>query len=492
MIVWKKLFSRIFKLIFVVLIFIMAFQWWKPFPDYLPHEGATVFVPDSSVHFFADATYADKDGKRVVKQQIWDHIFAAIDRSEHYILLDMFLVNNFAGHSGTSSRQLSHELAEALITKKASNQKMPITFITDPINTVYGGDVSPEFSVMERSGITIIETNLKPLRDSNLLGSAVWRAFFSWFGNSTEGGRLPHPFATGEKKVTLRSWMELLNFKANHSKLIVYDRPIKTTKSGADRKLVTLVTSSNPHDASSAHGNVALEVEDQLWKSATEGEALVSRLNNTTITMPDAEHVADEKGPIAVTLLHERGIKDKALELIKNSKMGDSLFLAMFYLSDRDILSEIVDASSRGVLVKVILDPNKDAFGFEKNGIPNRPVAKELVRKSRGDIKIRWCDTHGEQCHAKLFMGNNGTTTFMMVGSANFTRRNLDDFNIETSVLVEHGDEFTAHKDAQAFFDMLWENKNASYTVPYETYEDTTWWKLSLYHVMEITGLSSF
>jgi hypothetical protein len=31
----------------------------------------------------------------------------------------------------------------------------------------------------------------------------------------------------------------------------------------------------------------------------------------------------------------------------------------------------------------MILDPNKDAFGLEKSGIPNRPVAAELVELNR-------------------------------------------------------------------------------------------------------------
>ena len=61
----------------------------------------------------------------------------------------------------------------------------------------------------------------------------------------------------------------------------------------------------------------------------------------------------------------------------------------MFYLSNRDIVKSLLDASQRGVDVKLILDPNKDAFGMEKDGVPNRPVAHELVKKSKGKIQIR-------------------------------------------------------------------------------------------------------
>ena len=50
----------------------------------------------------------------------------------------------------------------------------------------------------------------------------------------------------------------------------------------------------------------------------------------------------------------------------------------MFYLSERQIVKALITAKERGVNVRVLLDPNKDAFGREKNGIPNRQVASEL------------------------------------------------------------------------------------------------------------------
>ncbi len=51
----------------------------------------------------------------------------------------------------------------------------------------------------------------------------------------------------------------------------------------------------------------------------------------------------------------------------------------MFYLSERQIIKALIAAQQRGVQVRVLLDPNKDAFGREKNGIPNRQVAAELT-----------------------------------------------------------------------------------------------------------------
>lgn len=74
------------------------------------------------------------------------------------------------------------------------------------------------------------------------------------------------------------------------------------------------------------------------------------------------------------------------------------------------------------MIVRVLLDPNKDAFGRQKNGIPNRQVASEL---HAAGIPIRWCDTHGEQNHSKMIVKYNDQQAELIVGSANFTARNL-------------------------------------------------------------------
>ena len=69
------------------------------------------------------------------------------------------------------------------------------------------------------------------------------------------------------------------------------------------------------------------------------------------------------------------------------------------------MIQALIAAAKRGVAVRVILDPNKDAFGRTKNGIPNRSVATELAAASDGAIKVRWFRTHGEQFHSKLVVG---------------------------------------------------------------------------------------
>lgn len=94
----------------------------------------------------------------------------------------------------------------------------------------------------------------------------------------------------------------------------------------------------------------------------------------------------------------------------------------MFYLSERQIVKSLFAAHERGVKLRVLLDANKDAFGLEKNGVPNRPVAAEL---HQAGIPLRWCNTQGEQCHSKMLIKRNAQQQEMILGSANFTARNL-------------------------------------------------------------------
>ena len=163
----------------------------------------------------------------------------------------------------------------------------------------------------------------------------------------------------------------------------------------------------------------------------------------------------------------------------------------MFYFSDRDLIRAFIEAQQRGCLIRIILDPNKDAFGREKNGIPGRPVAYELQKNG---VPVRWCDTHGEQCHMKMLLAEyrNGSSV-LIAGSANFTRRNLENFNLETNVMVRGSRGTVAFRDARLFFDAYWMNEAGRlFSTPYATFADESLFKRALYQFMERSGISTF
>jgi phosphatidylserine/phosphatidylglycerophosphate/cardiolipin synthase-like enzyme len=194
---------------------------------------------------------------------------------------------------------------------------------------------------------------------------------------------------------------------------------------------------------------------------------------------------------VSVQILTEQAIKTEAMRIIEQAQAGDRIDLATFYLSDRDIIGAMKRAIQRDVLMRVLLDPNKDAFGFPKYGIPNQSVAAEL---RRANIDVRWSHTHGEQCHVKMIRGEySDGEGRILLGSANLTRRNLENFNLETNVLVRAACSSEVVRDARSHFDLLWHNTPEQiFSVPYEHYRNESVVKKGLYRFMEVTGMCTF
>lgn len=487
-----RLFLGTLKFILAIMVFTASYQWWKPLPDLLLPFSNEYHVPDSGVKFFADHNYIDKTGERKIEQTIWDRAFTLIGGSSHYMLFDLSRFNDFRSEQPTTTRALSSELARKISDKLTVNRHIAVAFIVDPVNTLYGGMLSPQQTLLRKSGVVIIEPDLRALRDPNLLFSSLWRPFISWWGNSTTGGWLAHPFQSGGDRVTLRTWLHLLNLKADERNLFVVDQTIVKGAKTSTQKMVSFITSAVPADDASADWNVALEIRDSVWKDVIENEARLAKVSGRAIVNYDAASVSDETGPLRVQLLSETMIKDSLLRLLADAKHGDMLQFMLHHISERDVIEAIIDASKRGAIIRIILDPGLSETRFDVYGLPNRPVAKELVKGSLSGVTIRWCDTHGEQCRANLFYGHSASTTFMMLGSADLSRRDLDGFNLTSDVLVSSDAPFTAWNDATKYFDRMWENKDGTYTTSYDVYADNTLWRSSVYRMMERTGLNTF
>lgn len=446
-------------------------------------DGLSVASPDyyaDDVRFFRDLTWVDQDGNHCHDHQIFDEILNRIQAAQRIILLDMFLFNHLRGKAEEGFRDLSDELTNALVKQKKRYPAIDILFITDPINTTYGGDVNPYVMRLEKAGIRVLITKLEPLRDSNFLYSPFWRLFIRPFGNKI-GGWLPNPFGAG--KVTMRSYFRMLNFKANHRKLIVTDQ--------GDR-LAALVTSANPHDGSSSHGNVAIGFSGQAARFLFESEKSVIKLSaDNTLPLFEPIEIVHEKCGINLKILTEGRIKQAILTELGSATAGDTVMIVQFYLSDRDVIASIKEAASVGVSVKVILDPNKDAFGRKKIGIPNRQTAAELIKCG---VAVRWGNTNGEQLHSKLFLVDyESKESCLILGSANLTRRNLDDYNLETNVQVKGGSVENVIRSARDYFDLLWNNDQGRvFSLDYEVYEDRSVMRKILYRFVEATGLCTF
>ena len=497
--------SALLLLIVALLAGTALYHHQKPLPP-----GMSVAWPAHNLEqpqLLIDQTWVDDAGNHQLEHQVFDEVLRLIGQARRLIVVDMFLFNDSGGEG---LRPLSRQLTEALLARRAAIPDMRIVVISDPFNTFYGGIRSPWFEQLRDAGITVVETPLSPLRDSNPLWSTPWRLCCQWLGNTPDRGWLPTPVS--DDRVTLRSYLALLNFKANHRKALVVDY---------GDTLRGLVSSANPHDASSRHSNVAL-----AFGGAMAGDLLASELSVLTLAGIDANILGDllaiagtgsagsdgngegdsgidtnEDSPddsradsdMTGRIVTEGKIGAAALAMVEGARAGDRLELAMFYLSHRPLVQALIHAHQRGVAVRVLLDANRDAFGMKKDGVPNRPVARDL---HRAGIPVRWSNTHGEQFHTKAMMrrDRDGHWQFLL-GSANFTRRNLDDYNLETNILVHGTSPSPLIGELTAMFERHWQQgpqHPVTLSLPYSAWQDESSLKYWRYRVMEATGLSTF
>ena len=470
---------------------------YKPLPPGTHVRGPIVETPLAGLRFLNDVTGADEFGVPVVHQQIFDRVIGMIGNAREYLVLDFFLLNAQRGadNSGAPHRELSREVRDALLARKRAVPELRVLVITDPINDVYGALPARDFAVLRGAGIDVVTVDLDALRDSNFIYSAFWRITMRWWSGNGDGEAwLPNPLDAGPDQVSFGAWARLLNFKANHRKVIIGD----DGRGG----ITGIVTSANPHDASSLHTNVALQVTGTALEPLLESELALARQSgwdgSWTPPAPTASEtmvVASAENTARVQVLTEGEIGAAIVRNLAGARAGDSIDVAMFYLSDRDMIDSLLAAARRGVTVRVLLDPNKDAFGRIKNGIPNRSVATELAGASDGAIQVRWYRTHGEQFHAKLVALRTVDEFWFTLGSANLTRRNLDDFNLEANVAVGVPLNSEIAANVSGWFEGIWSNNGPpalEYTAEFGAYADPAQGTYWLYRLMESTGLSTF
>ena len=206
---------------------------------------------------------------------------------------------------------------------------------------------------------------------------------------------------------------------------------------------------------------------------------------------------SNRNGQAQVKWITEGAIREHLIRLLSGAQAGDEVMIALFYLSDRGVVDAIKQAARNGAKVRMVLDANRDAFGREKNGIPNRMVAAEFRKMAvEHNLSILWADTHGEQFHSKILAIHNPLNgkNQLCLGSANWTRRNLDDLNMEANLLIEGSED--SMQRFKSYFNRIWNNSdNLQYTLDYSAWEETGWQakgKALLYRFQEWSGLCSF
>ncbi len=253
-----------------------------------------------------------------------------------------------------------------------------------------------------------------------------------------------------------------------------------------------MVTSANPHDASAFHSNIAIRLTGPIIADLLETEKAVARFSG--FEFPDLQHpsLALESEEVQAQVLTEGKIREKLLQLINQAEEGETLWIGQFYVGERKSVQALKEAANRGVEIRMILDSNRDAFGIRKIGIPNRPVATELVNHSPEQIHVRWYDTRGEQYHSKIIALESNDYIEVIAGTANFTSRNIADKNLETSVRVISPSDHPFARDVSQYFLRIWENRDGHYTLDYSEFGESHLLKRLLYRFQEWSGFSTF
>jgi len=462
-------------------------------------------VPAQNVSFIADITSADAYGRGISSQAIFDETLKVVRGAHEFLVLDYFMFNSRRGDLDAASpllRPLAATLRDALIERRQAVPDLKVLFITDPVNELYGAEPSHDLRLLKAAGVDVVVTNLDALRDSNHLYSSAWRLAVNWWSPSLRGeGSFPNPLNDSNTPLPFGAWARLLNFKANQRKVVIGD--------DGHGGLVGIVGSANPHDASGANSNVAARICGPVLSSLLDSELAIARfsgwqgsINASTASVAETSPASPETtsginaGKLArVQTLTEGAIHDALLEHLDATVKGDFVDIGMYYIADRNVVESLLAASRRGVNVRLILDPNRDAYGHTTSGLPNQPAASELVSETDGKVRVRWYRTHGEQFHTKLVMVYGPERLWLTLGSANLTSRALSDYDLEANIAVEVGRNAPLALQTLEYFNTLWTNKASlgiEYTADFSAYADPSQGRYWLYRFLEATGMADF
>ncbi|CAM3715201.1 phospholipase D-like domain-containing protein [Alkalicoccus chagannorensis] len=413
---------------------------------------------------------------RVFEENIYTRAEEMIQEAEELIILDMFLFND---KTTEAMPELSGHITDLLIEQSQLHPDLEVVVVTDPINTSYFSHDSTMLTRLEEEDIKTIITDVTQLQDSNPLYSGIWRAYIQWFGQAGNGW-IPNVFSDEAPAMTARSYLKLLNGRANHRKVLLTEQE-------------ALVASANFHDESYYYNNAGFSVGGAVLEDIWESEQAVASFTEDAVlpSMPEQEEEPD--GDYLVQVLTEGENFNRALEMIDDASEDEDILMAAYFLSDPEMTDALIEAEKRGVDIRLLLDPNEEAFGLSVFGMPNRPVAEELLEETDGGLEVRWYNVEEEQFHPKMLFIAGEEETAILAGSANFSTRNLRNNNLDTNLYVEGSTEEGAAADALEWHREMWDNDGEEYTLPYDVYENPhSSWRQWVYHLQKVSGLTTY
>ncbi|MDB6085169.1 MAG: hypothetical protein JWN43_3050 [Gammaproteobacteria bacterium] len=408
----------------------------KPPPPGTHVSSLPARLAESQVDFVDDRSHRGAILKRELD---------AIDRAEQLIVLDVC--------------PLARELAQQLLRRKRQRPNLKIMLVTDPRNEVYGGTPAQILSSLEAAGIIVARTRLDRLRDSNPSYSSLWRLGIGWWSD---------PFDEVPGVSTLLSTLRRRNLKADERQLLVAD-------DGAGGWM-SIIMSSAPTGAAAA--NVALEIRGHLARDIVSSEVQIAAWSTDDDRFPVAPPMVGRGvGTIDARFLTEGAIHTALSDVLGATGNGDSIKVMVPTLDHRQMVTTLLRAAGRGARLQLLLDP----------GFPGtRAAAGELMHDHAGHIEVRW-RTSAVAAGARFAMIQHRNDVWIDLGSANVTRRALDDLNLEADVELHMPARAGPARAAAELFAGEWSNA-ASYA-QYADESKVSYWR---YRIADATGLSMF
>ncbi|HEV7984754.1 MAG TPA: phospholipase D-like domain-containing protein [Steroidobacteraceae bacterium] len=469
----------------------------KPLPPGLHIAGAWAAMPARSAHFLRDLSAADANGAPLIDQQIDAELLGMISRARQLLLLDTGLFGDLPAAGPGASRlrtalPIASGIVDALSRAKTQYPDLSILVLTDP--STLQMDSAHLLERLTTSGIEVLAVDVGRLRAPDPAFTSFWDLCCRWWSRALPSAAWPNPLEVGPSGVSMQLWGQLRGYQRSHRQLLIAD----DGGGGVD----ALLFSRPLHSEAGIHSATALKLSGSALEPLIESEFVLAQLSGWSdggamqaraqrllepkrrLTLPEDADTARAR------VVTEAAIGATLVERIDTARKGDRIAIATLYLAQRELVRSLLDAARRGVDVRLLLDPGKDGYGYQHSGIPNRQVASELISASDGAIRVRWYRTHGEQFSAGLVLIQSADQVWVMVGTADLSRRDLGDFDLAAAAIVELPLNAAAATEAHGWFDALWYNRASSgteYTTDADVYADASqlrYWRYRLFEAM--------
>ena len=134
----------------------------------------------------------------------------------------------------------------------------------------------------------------------------------------------------------------------------------------------------------------------------------------------DAGWPADCHIDVRATTPDTQEILPLVRDMLDSAQAGDSLRISLLLLSEQSLIDAVIAAHTRGVAIRVILDPNEAFYGVDCRGSLN---ARAVVALVDAGVDVRhYAVKVGQEMHMKVFVLERGSGERSFgVGSANWT-----------------------------------------------------------------------